>query len=158
MTASVREIEALLREFAAAMSTWERECITLLHSLGREKSPELSDEEIETETRQFRKLTSIFKKYCVHQVAPQRDMTYRDPPDYHPDHFEIVDVIVKGKKATAKVRQPMLVKNARRGPGVYEDEPITYTYHLLYTADGWRLEDRRECLLETSGRVIRTTL
>lgn len=149
-------IKQVLKEFATAMYVWESDCIPYLHKTA--KKSQLDESDMIEERRQDNALREVFKKYCVSWDSAERD-SYGDPPDYHPDYFDILEVKVNGKKATAKVRQPALGQHpASKGGGLFPAVPEIYTYYLRMTDNGWRLEDRRDAYFENSGETIKTSL
>jgi hypothetical protein len=151
-------ITQVLTSFAAAMHTWEHSCLAYLHRTA--KKIQLDQSDIDEERRQKDLLQAVFKKYCVKWQEPVRGLTYGDPPDYHPDYFDILEIKVRGNKATAKIHQPALGRQRpSMGGGII---PMNtgekyFVYHLSLTEDGWRLEDRRESHWE-DGTVIKEGL
>lgn len=140
------EIKSLLSAFCNAMHAWELNCRKYWDRLWVTKKHELDESDMVEERRHEDALREVFKLFCVSWENPERGPTAPDPPSYHPDYFDILEVRVKGKKATAKVRQPQLSYNPRKGPGIFEvDVGLDFmAYHLRLTEVGWRLEDRRE--------------
>jgi hypothetical protein len=101
----------------------------------------------------------VYRRYCIEWSNPKREPGEGSELDYHPDYFDILEISVKGKKATAKVSQPQLSYNPRKGPGIFPiDVGLDFmVYHLRFTESGWRLEDRRESH-HRDGRVFKMGL
>lgn len=149
------DIIALLKAFAAAMYAWGTKHAPIIDKAFDEEGGDAAARMAEAQGE----LRTVFMKYCVDTTNPERRGSAGDPPDYHPDYFEILEVKVKGKKATARVRQPALGRKVpSKGGGIVAMVPQIFTYYLRMTENGWRLEDRRDCFFENSGKTIKTAL
>lgn len=141
---------ALLLRFCEAMNCWELAMNDVRRRWkkdwrGRSSLPESHPYWREREEAK-QQLSVVFKEYCTEWDSPGRAGSFASPPDYDPEHFDILEVKVRGKKATARVQEK------------YIGDPIIYTYHLRKTEDGWRLEDRRDYMYPDGGTPGKTTL
>lgn len=157
------KIADLLKRFCVAMYVLDIACFSLRQPMhawsGKDADAYKFDSLIEMQREWVR---GVFKRFCIDYENPKRDYGVgADPPDYHPDYFDILEIKVKGKKATAKVRQPQLGRmKPSMGGGIVIAKGVggdILVYHLKLTDVGWRLEDRREFHWE-DGRIIRTGL
>jgi len=150
------EVEGVLKRFCVAMYILDIACYPLKkmgHAWsGREADVYKFDLLIELQREWVR---GVFQMFCVATESPERDYGVgSDPPGYHPDYFDVVEIKVNGKKATAKVRQPSLSRMVpSKGGGIVVMNDKHYIYHLRLTPEGWRLEDRREAVFE-DGEII----
>lgn len=155
------EIASTLKRFCVAMYILDIACFPINQARhawsGKTEHVDILDMSVEMPREWVR---GAFRKYCIEHNNPNRDWSVgADPPDYHPDYFDILEINVRGKKATAKVRQPALGRAApSKGGGIVAMVPQIFTYYLKMTEDGWRLEDRRDCYFENSGKTIKTGL
>jgi hypothetical protein len=155
------EIVNTLKRFCVAMYILDLACLPINQARHAWSGKEEYVDEFTLSMEMPREwVRGVFKEFCMAYENPKRGWSAGgDPPDYHPDYFEILEVNVKGKKATAKVRQPALGRRVQsKGGGIVAMVPQVFTYYLKMTEDGWRLEDRRDCFFEDSGRTIKTGL
>jgi hypothetical protein len=155
------EVTSTLKRFCVAMYILDLACFPINQAShawsGKVEHVDKFDMSMEMPREWVR---GIFKRFCTDYEHPNRDFgAGADPPEYHPDYFDILEISVRGKRATAKVRQPALGRTApSKGGGIVPMVPQVFTYYLRLTADGWRLEDRRDCFFENSGKTIKTGL
>ena len=149
-------ISKILVDFATAMYEWESKHAPRIQKEFNERSGLATARMNEAQSE----LRDVFRKFCLATEHPQREGSAGDPPDYHPDFFDILEIAVKGKKAEASVRQPRLGRMVpSKGGGIVTANTGKefITYHLRLTDNGWRLDDRRESHYD-DGTIIKMGL